>query len=76
MAHGTHAITDDDAHGGVEDRLAALLAALAAGLAALVLNAFGYRTGHAGGAVTTGRLAQVRKPSVLTQGESVDHISG
>ena len=38
MAHGAHALTHDDAHGGIENRLTALLAALTASLAPLVLN--------------------------------------
>ena len=49
MAHGAHALTHDDAHGGIENRLTALLAALTTGLAALVLNAFGNGIGGMGG---------------------------
>ncbi|MCY1306485.1 hypothetical protein D9M70_563490 [compost metagenome] len=69
MAHRPHAVAHDDAHGGIEDRLASLFAALAAGLAALVFHAFGDRAGYAGGTVTAGRLVQDRKPSELTQSE-------
>ncbi|MNO07755.1 hypothetical protein D3C81_2300810 [compost metagenome] len=47
MAHTAHAIAYDDAHGGVEDFLATLLAAPAAGLAALVLNTFRHGCGNA-----------------------------
>ena len=49
MAHGAHAIAHDDAHGGIENRLTALLAALTTGLAALVLDAFGDGIGCPGG---------------------------
>ncbi|MGV8488869.1 hypothetical protein ACV34S_34985, partial [Pseudomonas aeruginosa] len=52
VAHGPYAVADDQAHGGIENRLAPLLAALAAGLAALVTNAFGYRAGGLRGAVS------------------------
>ncbi|MOA30191.1 hypothetical protein D3C78_1512570 [compost metagenome] len=51
MAHTTYTIAHDDAHGGVEDQLATLLAALAGSLAALVLHAFGDGGGDAGGAL-------------------------
>ncbi|MCY1551694.1 hypothetical protein D9M68_880400 [compost metagenome] len=54
MAHGPDAVTDDDAHGGVEDRLAALLATFAGGLAALVLNTSRHRAGDLRGAALAG----------------------
>ena len=38
MAHTAHAIAHDNAHGSIEDQLATLLAAMPAGLAALILN--------------------------------------
>ncbi|SPO59752.1 protein of unknown function [Pseudomonas inefficax] len=51
VAHATYAIAHDNAHGGVEDQLATLFAALAGSLAALVLHAFGDGGGDAGGAL-------------------------
>ncbi len=45
VAHGTHAITHDNAHRRVENDLSTLFTALSAGLAALVLNTFSDRSG-------------------------------
>jgi hypothetical protein len=45
VPYGAHAVTHDNAHRGVENVLSTLLAALSAGLAALVLNAFSDRSG-------------------------------
>jgi len=54
VAYGADAIAHDDPQGGVEDRLAALLAALAAGLAALVFDTFGDGAGDLRGTVSRG----------------------
>ncbi len=42
VAHGPYAVADDQAHGGIENRLAPLLADLAAGLAAARRRARGH----------------------------------
>ncbi|MNJ68638.1 hypothetical protein D3C77_649040 [compost metagenome] len=49
MAYTAHALTHDNAHGGIEYVLAALFAALTTGLAALILNTFGNCRGNASG---------------------------
>ena len=43
MAHAPHAVAYDDAHGSIENQLAALLAAMPAGLATLVFDTLGKR---------------------------------
>jgi len=62
VTHGTHAVADDDAHSGVENRLAALFAAAPAGLATLILDTVGDSAGHAGGTVQSDELGQDGHP--------------
>jgi hypothetical protein len=45
VPYGPYTVTHDNAHGSIQDFLSSLLAALSAGLAALVLNTFSDRSG-------------------------------
>jgi hypothetical protein len=64
VTHGTYAVTDENAHGGIENLLSALFASLSARLAALILNTLCDCRGKASGSLLSDRTIHDRFSSL------------
>jgi hypothetical protein len=60
VTHGTDAVTNENAHGGIENLLSALFASLSARLAALILNTLCDCRGKASGSLLSDRTIHDR----------------